>query len=96
MEAVRIGVVSSYDEASSTASIFFPDRGSNATVNYPVLAPYGARQDLVKGAYVATVQLENTGIVLGPITAGNTAVTEDLVKRIIALEERVTRLEEEE
>ena len=39
MENIRLGRISTFDAESGTASVYYPDRGKNATKNFPILAP---------------------------------------------------------
>ena len=65
---VRIGYVSAYDEAAGTASVYYPDRDGQTTVQMPVLQPFGLKQTLKKDMAVIVVHLSNGGeaaVVLG-------------------------------
>jgi len=65
---IRIGLVSSYDEETGTASIYYPDRCDEVTDNLPVFAPFGMLQKLHKGDFVIALHLSNgseAGVVLG-------------------------------
>ncbi len=70
-DVIRVGKVSSYDPESGTASIYYPDRGANATTELPVLSPFGIRQELKKEDSVLVVHLSDgaeTGVVIGKYT----------------------------
>ena len=83
-DLIRIGRVSSYDEATGTASIYYPDRGATATDTFPVYSPNGTKQILKKDQLVLVAHLSddaNAAVVLGGFSAlGNvpgTVVTAD-------------------
>lgn len=71
-DVIRVGKVSSYDSETGTASIYYPDRGTNATVPFPVLSPFGIRQELKKEDTVLVVHLSDgaeTGVIIGKYTS---------------------------
>lgn len=68
MDGIRIGKVSSYDEGTGTASIYYPDKGTNATEMFPVLSPFGVLQKLNKDDLVLVTHLSDgseSAVVIG-------------------------------
>ena len=68
-DVIRMGYVSSFDEGTGMASVYYPDRDPNAaTSKMPVFLPFGAGQKLKKDDAILVVHLSNgseVGIVLG-------------------------------
>lgn len=68
-DVIRMGYVSSFDEATGMASVYYPDRDPDAaTSKMPVFLPFGVAQKLKKDDVVLVVHLSNgseVGIVLG-------------------------------
>lgn len=75
---VRIGVISSFDADTGSASIYYPDRNGEVTAEMPVFAPFGISQKLDKGDTVLVLHLSNgqeAGIVMGVFAADEEANT---------------------
>lgn len=68
-DTVRMGYVSTFDEASGMCSVVYPDRNAEtATSKMPVFLPFGIGQSLKKDDAVIVVHLSNgseVGIVIG-------------------------------
>lgn len=68
MDGIRVGFVSTYDESTGTAVVYYPDRCHEVTDNLPIFSPFGLRQALQKGDTVLVLHLSNgqeAGIVIG-------------------------------
>ncbi|MFW6680677.1 hypothetical protein ACOAOT_23930 [Lacrimispora sp. AGF001] len=71
----RIGLVSSYNAETGSASIYYPDRNHEVTDEMPVFAPFGIIQTLEKDDMVLVLHLSNgeaAGIVMGVYSADET------------------------
>lgn len=69
---IRIGVISSYNAETGSASIYYPDRNHEVTDEMPVFAPFGIVQKLDKDDTVLVLHLSNgaaAGIVMGVYSA---------------------------
>lgn len=68
-DVIRMGYVSTFDEASGMCSVIYPDRNAEtATSKMPVFLPFGIGQKLKKDDAVIVVHLSNgseVGIVIG-------------------------------
>lgn len=72
---IRIGLVSSYNAETGSASIYYPDRNHEVTDEMPVFAPFGIIQNFEKDDAVLVLHLSNgeaAGIVLGVYSADET------------------------
>nr|DAR85895.1 MAG TPA: type VI secretion protein [Caudoviricetes sp.] len=71
MENIRLGRISTFDTESGTASVYYPDRGKNATKNFPILAPFGIAQKFEKEDLVVVMYFSNSeesGVILGGVS----------------------------
>lgn len=80
-DVIRMGYISTYEENSGMASIYYPDRDPNsATSKMPVFAPFGIPQSFKKDDEVMVFHLSNgteVAVVMGTYTAegGNQKVS---------------------
>lgn len=69
----RIGFISSYNESTGMAAIYYPDRCHEVTDELPVYMPCGLVQGFQKGDAVLVLHLTNgseAGIVMGKYALG--------------------------
>lgn len=72
MDNIRFGRISTFDAGSGTASVYYPDRGQNATKHFPIFAPFGVAQRFEKEELVVVLYFSNSeesGVILGSTSA---------------------------
>jgi hypothetical protein len=72
VDNIRLGRISTFDAGSGTASVYYPDRGQNATKHFPIFAPFGIAQRFEKEELVVVLYFSNSeesGVILGGVSA---------------------------